>query len=283
LEKDSSRDGYEIKDSRVPILLSLRRIESLRPHEETVAKELGLIINDLQHDGVLRHPLIADRSTGVVLDGTHRLAALNALSCRWVPCALVEYGDVRIKVEKWFRVITGLSLDAFLERLVKKTSRVVTNLMGEQCLSKRECYATLEDGKSCTVFPCRGFTPLELIKAAYGIEMVARENGLKVKYSDVKKTSTSSKSFVLSTVQLGKQEVVQSALNGVVFPPKTTRHVIPSRPLGISTPLEWLKESTPDDAQRRFVADLRSKRVTRLPEGSKVGSRRYLEEVFLFG
>ncbi len=282
MEGKPPHDGYEIKGSRVPILLSLRPIESLKPHEKTVRRELDLIINNLRQDNVLRHPLIADRSTGVVLDGTHRLAALRALECRWVPCALVEYGDAKIKVDRWFRVITGLSLDEFIEKLADRTNRVETNLEGEQCLSKRECYATLEDGKSCIVFPCKGSEPVELVKAAYRLEVAARENGLKVKYSDDKRRSASDKRFVLSTVMLEKEEIVQSALRGVVFPPKTTRHIIPSRPLGISTPLEWLRGVQLDSAQGRFIQDLGSKRVTRLPEGSKVGSRRYLEEVFVF-
>ena len=31
-----------------------------------------------------------------------------------------------------------------------------------------------------------------------------------------------------------------------------------------------------------FVNDLKSKHVKRMPEGSKIGSRRYMEEVFVF-
>ena len=76
--------------------------------------------------------------------------------------------------------------------------------------------------------------------------------------------------------------VLGVTLAGLVFPPKTTRHIIPSRPLGTSTPLELLRSEHLDEAQTLFVNDLKSKHVKRMPEGSKIGSRRYMEEVFVF-
>ena len=281
MEKDPAQNGFEIKDSRIPILLSLRPIDSLKPHEETVGLELGLITNDLRQEDVLRHPLIADRLTGVMLDGTHRLAALKALKCHWVPCALVNYDDPMILVDRWFRVITGSGIDEFLDRV--STNTVLTDTTeGDERLARRDCYATLENGSSCRVFPCEKMSPVDLARAAFRLEQAARENGLRVKYADSKKTSTSKPRIMLSTVKLEKREIVESALAAVVFPPKTTRHIIPSRPLGISTPLEWLREEDQSKAEGRFVEDLRSKRVKRLPQGSKVGSRRYLEEVYVF-
>ncbi len=282
MDEDESQNGYRVKDSRIPILLTLRSIESLRPHEETVGHELGLIINDLEHEDVLRHPLIGDQSTGVILDGTHRLAALKALNCRWVPCALVEYEDPKILVDRWYRIITGSNTQDFLKKLDMEPSTLMTPAEGENRLLKRECYASLDDRSVCRVFPCKGMTPMELTRAAFKLEQAAKDQGLKVKYSDGKGTSSASHRFVLSTVKLEKREIVESALRGLVFPPKTTRHIIPSRPLGISTPLDWLRSEQRVDAQARFVQDLRSKRVKRMPEGSKVGSRRYLEEVFIF-
>jgi L-serine kinase (ADP) len=282
LDEDPSDNGFEIKDSLIPILISLRPIESLRPHEETVGQELGLIINDLEHENVLRHPLIADRSSGVVLDGTHRLAALKALKCRWVPCALVKYEDPKILVDRWYRVITGSNVQAFVNRLELETSSVNTDADGEKCLQKRQCYASIDGGGICQVFPCRDMTPLELTRAAFKLEQAAKDQGLKVKYADKKGASSANRRFVLSSVKLEKREIVESALAGAVFPPKTTRHVIPSRPLGTSTPIDLLRTEQEVEAQSRFIQDLKSKRVNRLPEGSKVGSRRYVEEVFVF-
>ena len=283
MEEDQYRNGFRIKDSQISITLSLRPIKSLRPHEETVSHELGLIIHDLERENLLRHPLIADQSTGVILDGTHRLAALKAVGCTLVPCALVEYNDPRILVERWYRVITGSNIEGFLQETRKNTQEVKTDAEAEDFLTRRACYASLEDPKSCQVFPCTKMTPMELIRAACKLEQTAKENGLKVKYADAKRESSSSNRLILSTVRLSKPEIVETALAGSVFPPKTTRHIIPSRPLGTSTPLELLRSEHPGEAQKSFVTDLKSKHVERIPEGSKIGSRRYVEEVFVFG
>ena len=282
MEEDQYPNGFRINNSRVPITLSLRPIQSLRPHEEIVSHELGLIIHDLERENLLRHPLIADQSTGVILDGTHRLAALKALDCRLVPCALVEYNDPRILVERWYRIITGSDIERFVKQTENNTRKVKTDAEAEESLVMRECYASMEDGKSCKVFLCGKMTPLELIRSAYKLEQSAKEIGLRVKYADAKGDSSSSNRLILSTVRLSKPEIVESALAGLVFPPKTTRHIIPSRPLGTSTPLELLRSERPGEAQTLFVNDLKSKHVKRMPQGSKIGSRRYMEEVFVF-
>ena len=282
MEEDQYHNGFQINNSRIPITLSLRPIQSLKPHEEVVTYELGLIIHDLERENLLRHPLIVDQSTGVILDGTHRLAALKALDCRLAPCALVEYNDPRILVERWYRIITGSDIESFVKQAENQTRKVKTDAEAEECLALRECYASIEDGNSYHVFPCTNLAPLELIRAAFKIEQTAKENGLKVKYVDAKRESSSSNRLILSTVPLKKSEIVKAALAGLAFPPKTTRHIIPSRPLGTSTPLELLRSEQPDEAQTSFVNGLKSRRVKRMPEGSKIGSRRYMEEVFVF-
>src|SRR5690242_3879154 len=100
MEMDNPPKGYEIKESKIPILLALRSISTLRPHEETVPIELNRIIRDLEQDSVMRHPIVVDQETGLVLDGTHRLAALTALKFHSAPCALIDYQDPKIRVER---------------------------------------------------------------------------------------------------------------------------------------------------------------------------------------
>jgi len=282
LEEDSSPNGYEIKDSRIPILLALRPISTLRPHEETIPSEMDRIVESLRQDPVLRHPIIADRESGLVLDGTHRLAALKGLGCFSAPCALINYQDPTIKVERWFRIIADASLHEFNAKLAGTTSHEEKHVRAEQCLLRRDCYASLEDVRSCLVFPSEDRAPIELVRKAFAIEKVARYEGLGIKYSDSKELPSVENRLMLSTVKLEKGEIVDSCLRGVLFPPKTTRHIIPSRPLGTSTPLEWLRARPSEENELRFIENLRTRPVKRLPEGSKVGSRRYQEEVFVF-
>src|SRR5207249_2397343 len=193
LEAHSSLKGYSIAGSRIPILITLRKTSDLKPHEEAVAADLKTLVEALRANPVLRHPIIADRRTGIVLDGTHRLAAIKQLRCNFIPSALVDYDDPQITIEKWFRQFSG---------------------------------------------------------------------------SNVR--------------NLEKKEVVETVKKGKLFPPKSTRHLVPSRPLGGGVPIDWLRGSDFSEAQSQYQEYIQSRKVKRLPEGSRIGSRRYLEEVFLF-
>jgi hypothetical protein len=282
LEEDPPSDSFEIRNSQIPIIISLRKISSLHPHEETVPKELEGLAGSLREDPFLRHPIIVDRKTGLVLDGTHRLAALALLECKLAPCALVDYQNPRIRVERWFRTVSGSSLDEFETNLGVRTFLRERPGEAEKCLAERRCYASLEDGKSSLVFPFSSDKPIEYSRHAFQIEVLARDSGLIVAYKDGKLLPTPDEGFILSTIRLEKTEIVRFSLDRTLFPPKTTRHIIPSRPLGILVPLEWLKTWRIEEAQHRFRDHLQSKKVKYLPGGSTVGSRRYEEEVFIF-
>ena len=281
MEADPSPDGFKIENAKIPILLALRPVKTLKPHEETVRLSLDALVALLRRDPVLRHPILVDEKTGLVLDGTHRLAALVELGCQFAPCALVNYQDSRIMVERWFRKIEGTNLRDFKPKLATIAPRHVESTKAEQCLSNRTCYASIEDPDDCLVFSTTPVDPVDLAHAGYEIEKIARKDRLQITYED-KKTFPHSNGFVLSTIAIHKPEVIEASNRRRVFPPKTTRHIIPSRPLGIGVSLALLRESDLGEAQRKFLKHLQSRRLVRQPEGSWVGSRRYQEEVFLF-
>jgi hypothetical protein len=284
LEVDSSRKGFEIKNSKIPILLALKRIEELKPHEETVATDLRGIVDTLQRDPILRHPVVADAATGAVLDGNHRLAALSELGCYTIPTALIDYQNPMVKVDRWFRVIVGEDLDDFMKRTMDNQAHLVTSFAeADRYLLSRSSYASLCNRMEWFTFLMNEPDAVEAFQKSYRIEEIARKNHLKIAYTDTNDLpGLPKRSFVMSTIRVEKSEVVESCINHMLFPPKSTRHLIPSRPLGLSVPVEWLKNRNYAEAESAFLRHIRSKHVKRLPEGSKVGSRRYLEEVFLF-
>jgi hypothetical protein len=283
LEENASQKGFELKDGKIPILLALKKIEDLKPHEETVPSDLQGIIKTLDKDPILRHPVIADAATGAVLDGTHRLAALSQMGCYMIPAALIEYQNPLVRVDRWFRTISGERLETFRKKLEELEPFYTSPLEADRALIERSIYASLQDGEQCLGFKSRNSGLLQLAKSAFRIEQIARNNSLKIAYRDnVDLKGSQDSSFVMSTIKIVKAEVLESCLNHVLFPPKTTRHIIPSRPLGIGVPLTWLRDTKVGQAEAAFLQHLRSKSVRQLPEGSWVGSRRYLEEVFLF-
>jgi hypothetical protein len=284
LDSDASGKGFEINNAKIPILLILKRIQELKPHEETVPRDLHGIVNTLKRDPILRHPVVADATTGAVLDGNHRLAALSQLGCYTIPTALIDYQNPLVKVDRWFRVITGENLNDFMKRTQKIPSRMAgSEAEADRTLRSRSSYATLCNKKECFMFGSNRSDALEGFQNSFRIEEIARNSHLKIAYNDNDELKElTEESFMMSTIRVEKSEVVESCMNRKLFPPKSTRHLIPSRPLGLAVPLDWLKNKNFAEAESAFVKHIRSKHVKRLPEGSKVGSRRYLEEVFLF-
>lgn len=284
MEVDSSGKGFEINRAKIPILLVLRRIQELKPHEETVPADLRGMANTLKRDPILRHPVVADAATGAVLDGNHRLAALSELGCYTIPTALIDYKNPLVKVDRWFRVITGENLDDFMKRAKKNQSHIVTSSSeAERGLISRSSYASLGNKSQWFTFPSNGLDAVKAFRKSYRIEEIARNNHLKIAYTDNDDLKEmAEKSFMMSTICVQKGEVIENCINHRLFPPKSTRHLIPSRPLGLAVPMDWLKNKNYAEAEAAFMGHVRSKHVKRLPEGSKVGSRRYLEEVFLF-
>jgi L-serine kinase (ADP) len=283
LEEATSPRGFSITAGKIPILLKLKKTEDLKPHEETVQADLLGIVKTLRRDPVLRHPIIADSASGAVLDGTHRLAALKELGCQTIPAALIDYRNPLVQVDRWFRIITGDTLQNFMKRHGQPSATSLSASEADESLLARSCYATLRDKTECLAFKSKESTPLELCRHAFHLEQIAGANDMKIVYTDNGDMDQISKSNILmSTIRLEKSEVVESCLGHYLFPPKSTRHLIPSRPLGIGVPLSWLKNPNIEEAEAEFEKHLAARRVRRLPEGSMVGSRRYMEEVFLF-
>ena len=282
MEAYSSLKGYSIAGGRIPILITLRKTSDLRPHEETVAEDLKKLVNALREHPVLRHPIIADRITGTVLDGTHRLAAVKQLKCNFIPSALVDYSDPQITIERWFRQFSGSNLQNLENDLIRLDPRKVSLDECEDGLSKRRWYATVEKPKSYLAFPVRGPDPYQMVQDSHRIEITARKQGARITYQDNKDMEAGElESLVMSTIKLEKKEIIETVRKGKLFPPKSTRHLVPSRPLGGGVPIDWLQGSDFSEVQSRYQEFIQSRKVKRLPEGSRIGSRRYLEEVFL--
>ncbi|OLD11584.1 MAG: hypothetical protein AUI97_09225 [Crenarchaeota archaeon 13_1_40CM_3_52_17] len=283
MEAHSSLKGYSIAGGRIPILISLRKTSDLKPHEETVAEDLKRLVDALRENPVLRHPIIADRRTGIVLDGTHRLAAIKQLECNFIPSALVEYDDPQITIERWFRQFSGSNVRNLENDLKQLGPKEVSQDECEKGLSKRRFYATVEKSTSCLAFAARSQNSWEMAQDSQGIEMAARRHGVNIAYQDNRDTKPEDpENLIMSTIKIEKKEVAETVKKGKLFPPKSTRHLVPSRPLGGGVPIDWLQAADFSEAQSRYQEYIRSRKVKRLPEGSLVGSRRYLEEVFLF-
>src|SRR5438309_10203539 len=103
---------------------------------------------------------------------------------------------------------------------------------------------------------------------------MARNNHLRIAYVDNDDLRELSKNaFLMSTIRVEKNEVIESCVSHRLFPPKSTRHLIPSRPLGLAFPLALLKREIYSEAESAFVQHIRSMHIRRRSDGWYVGCR----------
>src|SRR5438128_2796289 len=113
--------------------------------------ELLSLSRSISHDKVLRHPLLADARTGVVLDGNHRLVALRRINCRLAPVALVDYNNPRIRVERWYRLIRSGKLDDLWQGLQNRglSMKNEERAAAKELLDGRREAEVIEDQDRC--------------------------------------------------------------------------------------------------------------------------------------
>ena len=80
--------------------------------------------------------------------------------------------------------------------------------------------------------------------------------------------------------RITKRDVVTTALSREVFVHKSTRHVIPARPLFVNVPIEWLNMDL-KEANKLLLEHLSKKKLRHLPPGQTL-DRRYEEELYVF-
>ncbi len=84
-----------------PYALTLQPLGRLLPSEETDPQHVQALAARIVACGEWRVPLPVERSTGLVMDGNHRLRAAALLDLACVPCILLGYEDPRVTVHCW--------------------------------------------------------------------------------------------------------------------------------------------------------------------------------------
>src|SRR2546428_9163977 len=91
-------DGKELK-------LSIRRMDLLRPHEETSDELVKSLRTRMTEEWIQRDPIVIDEKNSIILDGMHRFAALKSLGTRHAVCFEQNYRDEKIRVFRWLRYL----------------------------------------------------------------------------------------------------------------------------------------------------------------------------------
>jgi len=262
-----------------PPTIAVLPIECIHPHEEYDPKILMEITNSITTDGVVHDPLLVSAGSLVILDGTHRYRALANLGCCSVPVALYDYFSSEVGIGCWYRCVEGVPM-------LKPTSfgSKMTSLKdGLEMVKKREALISVLLGDRALI----STGDFDIFKAYRLLSLLEHDlsSSCKISYASEEEAVGMLESGLVAAViaspPIKKVEVIKAAEAAKLFPIKSTRHVINSRPLGLDIPLKWLFRPK-EEAAGMLNARLRSGCFRSLPSGTSVNGRRYEEEIYIF-
>lgn len=281
---------YVISHEKLNLYITVLDISNLYLHEETIPEILDQLAQSIKQDGCLKHPVIVDSKTHVVLDGMHRVAALKKLGYARIPVCLVDYENPTITVGCWYRTIKGAKA---LEHIVTRSKQAgltfeEVNEVDDKKLGVSPIVAAIKNREK-GFFVCSPFrNPKEAYDIIKRIEEKLKRSSFEVAYETeldaLIKLREQVVDAVLLTPKLTKSAIISTALSGSVFSYKATRHVIPARPLNLDVPLDLLKDDKkPLEAVNEELRQmLQKRRLKRVAAGSILKGRRYEEDLYLF-
>lgn len=282
--------AYTIKTKKLDLTIAILDISSLHVHEEIIPQLLQHLTASIIADGYVKDPVIVDKKTLTVLDGAHRVAALRKLRIPRIPACLVDYRNPNIKVSNWCRTLTDSSN---VEKVIKglKLPRVTIEGSQESSISNAgnsPNVATIKLRNTNFLIKSRFTSFNEIYDIIERIESRLRASGLKMRYETERDALQSlyagSVEAVICTPKLTKKKIVDLALSGTVLEAKTTRHVIPVRPMRLNVPISLLRnvKKPLNEVNRELRNALQSKCLRLLPSGTVLDGRRYEEELYVF-
>lgn len=281
--------GFILSTPILTLEISLEELNRLHIHEEIIPGKMTELVDKMPGDGVFIHPIIVDSRSLVVLDGMHRVAAAKQIGFRYIPICLVDYSNPHIEIACWYRMFKGLSkvdeaADAISEAGLEPVEKTYEE--AHRMIESREVVTGFFSESWSLV--ARGYA--EDIRSRYDtikkLEKILQGKGHQMGYSTDKdaqlRISSSEYSSALMTPTVTKKEVVETALAGKVFAQKTTRHLIPARPMNVNIPITWLRGDMSLEEVNKYLREyLSSKEIEKLPPG-QILDRRYDEELYIF-
>ncbi|MFX0200186.1 MAG: ParB N-terminal domain-containing protein [Candidatus Hodarchaeota archaeon] len=280
--------GYLISHPKLELEIKLEEIKKLKSHEQFIPCVVEPLSDEIKQ-GIIKHPVIVDRETLLILDGIHRVAALQNLGYKLIPVCLVDYNNPSIKVGSWFRIVksdkkSNENIRKDLEELGYDLEEILNNeLRKEMCAKKiiigivtlRKCYGIRgKIGSIKEVYDYIKHLEISLRSVGYDI-------GYETEGDAVYKVKSNEALAAIIAPRIAKRDVVAATLSREVFAHKSTRHVIPARPLFVNVPIEWLGMDL-KEANKLLLEYLCKKKITHLPVGQML-DRRYEEELYVFG
>jgi hypothetical protein len=260
--------------------LVVKELETLKPHEETIPANVQLMARSLREDGIQKDPIIVDGRTGTVLDGMHRLAAFSSLGFDRAVCCSLDYQSEKVTVGRWARVYVARGREQ--QRKVFAGEGFTVSMAQKDALAaleRKEVGVAVVLGTEALVR--RGSSLTDAFETVERIDRVSSDEGWKrsfVREEEIEEQASKGDRAVVLVQRLLKQDVIDAARSGRLFPCKTSMHTIDPRPVAINYPVADLTEKGGREETRDRLG---GRKARLLPAGSVYEGRRYKERLLL--
>jgi hypothetical protein len=285
-----------IKTKSSVLKLEVVPVASLLLHEKILPRMADSLILEFKNWVNLQNPIIIGENY-IVLDGHHRAYAFKKLNFKYIPVCKIDYDHKATQLRYWFRLLKNADSMESFKKLVNEMNGNFREVDGKDTLEKRldknrfsfgiqrqNFFASISFKEEVVHDAVDAYNRLEEIQGKL------LDKGVKITY--VPCQSVHKKEFldklqdheiVIWTPRITKDMVVAAISEKKVFAPKTTRHLIPVRPINVNIPTHWFKENISlEEINTRFVEFLQKKRIRRFGPGQVVDGRYYEEELFAF-
>lgn len=245
-------------------------MEKCLAHEGIVQKWVDRIAFNILDHGVVKNPIIVSEHNKhyIVIDGMHRFAAFNKMELPNVLVCETDYYSDKIILEGW-DAFTFRPLDA--KSLLTELFPIGEGYVIEECNDISEARLQILERKHLLVAGDKSgkFYTLdkpkiddehlldELIHVTQRVDAEIDARDLRVLYvenslSDEKFENSDAESMIIRP-QFRKEEVIVRTLNRQLFPRKSTRHIIPDRPLRVDLDLSLLRANIDLEIKNRLL------------------------------
>ncbi len=238
---------------------------TLLQHEEIVPKNLKRLKEAMFNIGQMVDPIIMDEKNRVVLDGNHRMTVLKEMECPHAVVQPVDYSDSRIELGTWYPVCKTFEAEKFAKAGVKVEKVDFKAGMEALGASKAAFMLGRKNGhgkEAWLLSPGKYSSIASLLEAQKAVvDSVGVSTNPDVTYvaDDFGDVAEGNGLAVLYRRAYTKKEVVQRAKDGIPFPPKSTRHLIPNRVVRLNMRLGWLFENK--DESKKLMLEMLKNRV----------------------
>jgi hypothetical protein len=233
-------------------------------HEGTIEKISKRIANSIQDDGKQQNPIIVTEKDSyyIVLDGMHRVSAMEYLKSKGILAYLINYEDYindKKMVKGWDALIyQSFSAKEFIAKCFDSETVKITKThkveKARDLVVSRKCYFAIQVKGDKIYIACKKGEGKDLILE--NVVDVLHDSEKALDEADVERSyvcdERSHKSFessddyyaLIIRPKFTAEEIVKITLERKLFPKKSTRHIINNRPLYADIPLSLLMKDS---------------------------------------